>query len=221
MRGRSQTIFFLCGYVDGREGSWRVRVWGWWRIFILFSGTGSGFCPRFTGAELGLWEFSHHCQSHYKSLQWWENSRRSSSASVNLEQNPDPVPEKSINILHQPHTLTLQEPSLPPTYPNQQSLQFWHLSSLLWDKSKQIYFNFYFLSLHTLFKFFIFTSTPNKTHPKKSVNISPNFLIWSFTMSQENQSHPTLPTERKETKKFIEQFYKQPDIGLKQSTKST
>ena len=45
----------------------------WWQdIFMLFSGTGSGFCPRFTGAELGLWEFSHHCQSHYKSLQWWE-----------------------------------------------------------------------------------------------------------------------------------------------------
>ena len=40
-------------------------------------------------------------------------------------------------------------------------------------------------------------------------------------MSQENQSHPTLPTERKETKKLIEQFYKQPDIGLKQSTNST
>ena len=76
-------------------------------LFILFSGTGSGFCPRFTGAELELWEFSHHCKSHYKSLQWWENSHRSSSAPVNLGQNPDPVPEKSINIppsAHPPHS---------------------------------------------------------------------------------------------------------------------
>ena len=71
----------------------------WWQdIFILFSSTGSGLCPRFTGAELDLWEFSHHCKSHYKSLQWWENSHRYSSAPVNLGQNPDPVPEKSINI---------------------------------------------------------------------------------------------------------------------------
>ena len=42
----------------------------------------------------------------------------------NLGQNPDLVPEKSINIPHQTHTLTLQEPSPPSTYPNQQSLQF-------------------------------------------------------------------------------------------------
>ena len=98
----------------------------WWQdIFILFSSTGSGFCPRFTGAELDLWEFSHHCKSHYKSLQWWENSHRYSSAPVNLGQNPDPVPEKSINILHQPHTLTLQEPSLPSTYP--------HKKKIVWD----------------------------------------------------------------------------------------
>ena len=40
-------------------------------------------------------------------------------------------------------------------------------------------------------------------------------------MSQENQNHPTLPTERKETTNFIEQFYKQPDIGLEQATNST
>ena len=74
---------------------WGVEAAG--GLFILFSGTGSGFCPRFTGAELELWEFSHHCKSHYKSLQWWENSHSSSSAPVNLGQNPDPVPEKSIN----------------------------------------------------------------------------------------------------------------------------
>ena len=192
MMGRSQTIFVWCGYVDGREGSWRVRVWGRWRIFILFSGTGSGFCPRFTGAELGLWEFSHHCQSHYKSLQWWENSHRPSSASVNLGQNPDLVPEKSINIPHQTHTLTLQEPSPPSTYPNQQSLQFWHLSSLLWDKSKLIFFNFYFLPLHTLFQIFIFTFTPNKTHPKHLPQLS--HLIFHHVT---RKSKPSYFTNRK------------------------
>ena len=48
---------------------------------------------RFTGAELVLWKFSHHCKSHYKSLQWWENSHRYSSAPVNLGQNADPMPK--------------------------------------------------------------------------------------------------------------------------------
>ena len=40
-------------------------------------------------------------------------------------------------------------------------------------------------------------------------------------MSQENQSHPTLPTERNETTNFIGKFYKQPGIGLEQTDNST
>ena len=39
-------------------------------------------------------------------------------------------------------------------------------------------------------------------------------------MSQENKSHPTLPTERKETSNFIEQFYKQPGIDVEQPAHS-
>ena len=39
-------------------------------------------------------------------------------------------------------------------------------------------------------------------------------------MSQENQSQPTLPIERKEPN-FIGQFYKQPDIGSGQTDNST
>ena len=52
-----------------------------------------------TMVVLGLWEFFPPLcltQSHYK---WWENSHKPSSASVNLDQNPDPEAGKSINIL--------------------------------------------------------------------------------------------------------------------------
>ena len=73
-------------------------------MFILFSGTRSGFCPRFTGAgSVGIFPT---IVSETESLQMVgkiptaqqrkfpqlnkENSHSSSSASVNLGQNPDP-----------------------------------------------------------------------------------------------------------------------------------
>ena len=77
----------------------QLRRWADGRLFILFSGAGSGLVSRFTGAELGLWEFSHQDTME-------ENSHRPSSAPVNLDPNPDPAPEKGINSLPSAHLLS-------------------------------------------------------------------------------------------------------------------
>ena len=87
------------------------------RIFVPFGGAGSVLGSRFTGAELGLWEFfpticndsvsdtmvgkiptTPLCltQSHYK---WWEKFPQTQICSSGSGSNPDPVPEKSINRL--------------------------------------------------------------------------------------------------------------------------
>ena len=87
---------------------------------MYFPASGSGFWSRFTGAELELWEFfppflmtlcqtqwwfwvcgnfSHHCVWHRVITNGGKNSHKPSSASVNLDQNPDPEAGKSINIL--------------------------------------------------------------------------------------------------------------------------
>ena len=74
---------------------------------------GSGFCPRFTEAELELWEFSLLSCGNF--LCWavgifpticndsvsdtMVGKIPTDPAPVNLGQNPDLVPEKSINIL--------------------------------------------------------------------------------------------------------------------------
>ena len=84
--------------LDVREA---LVEWGGWadgRVFILFSGTGSGFCSRlhWSGTEPVRIFPPFVMTSYYK---WWEKFPQTQICSSGSGTNPDPVPEKSINRL--------------------------------------------------------------------------------------------------------------------------